>query len=360
MAMAGHDAEMWQSAGYLYPAAHCSPTSGRPGCHTAAFPSNPDSSQNQQSMSIQSMNDLAAFTPISQTPGTADWHNPSYRRQSNSSSRQVQYDVHLARPGHDSFELDKPENFRYSHPEAEDFGIHFSQASTPSRDCASMENPGSLHLGWTPSPVVVSSYGEDLRQAETGSAISPLTHSSTPSPLGGATGIFYADSAYGSGSSQAESMMHATNYFACSEVDKHLQGNPQTPYAAPATRQQRPSLERAVAATSPPAHAEQTRQRQDAHSKVEKRYRMNINNKIEQLRRILPGSPPSGDQPLNHFTTSSSSKRRKCGTDLSKQDVLSMTLNYVEQLQSEIQDVTSQNSDLKEKIAMMRSLAAEE
>ena len=102
------------------------------------------------------------------------------------------------------------------------------------------------------------------------------------------------------------------------------------------------------------------RSRQDAHSKVEKRYRMNINNKIEQLRRILPPNPVFEHQHGILVDNFQSTRRRKSGTELSKRDVLSASILRLEQLEQEVQELTSENIELKQKIAFLRSLAVED
>ncbi len=65
----------------------------------------------------------------------------------------------------------------------------------------------------------------------------------------------------------------------------------------------------------------------------------------KQLREILPNNP-SPDRPAF---------RRKSGTELSKRDILSLTITNIERLQFEVQDLASQNRELKARIARMHS-----
>lgn len=97
------------------------------------------------------------------------------------------------------------------------------------------------------------------------------------------------------------------------------------------------------------------RSRQDAHSKVEKRYRTNINNKIEQLRGLLPSNPALENQYGDPVDSFPASRRRKCGTELSKRDVLSATILRLEQLELEKRDLAVENQELKEKLALYSS-----
>ena len=155
--------------------------------------------------------------------------------------------------------------------------------------------------------------------------------------------------------------MHADHYFAIGEEEASPRGTGQAPLLAGAGSEKETSPDVREVSTTKAGHPEQNpRSRQDAHSKVEKRYRMNINNKIEQLRRILPISSSSEHQCLSQIGTSCNPRRRKSGAELSKGDVLSLAISNVQQLQNEVQQLASQNMELREKLALMRSLASDE
>ena len=182
-------------------------------------------------------------------------------------------------------------------------------------------------------------------------AMSPGAHTVKPTAPSASAWVSVADSVYGSlpdsshgsGSSPSESMMRAPHHFTSPDVENSLNGELQAQSAYAAGLQDAPTNK-----TS----------RQDAHSKVEKRYRMNINTKIEHLREILRSNPSPGQQFYANFT--SISGRRKSGAELSKRDILDQTISLLQNLQYEVQQLTSQNMELNEKIALIQSLTADE
>lgn len=150
--------------------------------------------------------------------------------------------------------------------------------------------------------------------------------------------------------------MHATHYFAKPNVELSPSGNSEAPSAAATNAQklqENSTTERASSNEAAPGE-QKDRLRQDAHSKVEKRYRMNINSKIQQLKDILPSNPSSGKRPLN-VNPGYSSRRRRSGAELSKRDILSLTITNMERLEFEVQQLTSLNKELKDQIAAKQS-----
>jgi hypothetical protein len=343
--MAYHGAELWQTVGHFSPAARSIQTPGlQQACQTGSFSSNIDPPSDY--LPIQELNSPTALNPVYQFDSSSDWHCPDYRPQSNSTRCQRRHQVPAPSHGRSAaLEIGKLQHSRYSATDAENPFVNFSTVQALPGDCIPLQLTGVLQQqSWVSSAAMASRQAE-FQHAEAAASFSPQSHLSVPSPLGD-------DSTYGSGSSQADSMTHATNYFPGSDMENRMEDKGRSPRF---TSIKQENLSEMASVPNSTAHADQTRHRQDAHSKVEKRYRMNINSKIEQLRRILPITCPPGDQSSSLIVAPHGSRRRKSGTDLSKQDVLSMTINYVERLQSEIQDVTSQNLELKGRIASMRS-----
>lgn len=191
--------------------------------------------------------------------------------------------------------------------------------------------------------------------------MSPFSHAVNLATPGGSAWASVPDSAYGSlpnsshgsGSSEAESMMHATHYFDLPE--RRLEAP-----CAPTSNASRRASAGDGLSTSTAASAEQRdRLRQDAHSKVEKRYRMNINNKIQELRHLLSSNPSLAKQSFSNNPSIGGLRRRKSGAESSKRDILDQTINLLQNLQHEVQQLTSQNMELKEEIAVMRSYTAD-
>ena len=184
-------------------------------------------------------------------------------------------------------------------------------------------------------------------------ATSPFTQTVSPTPV--------SDSAYWS--------MPESGRGACPTpggLDRESQGSPM-PLRDRSTTSPPTSLdvEHPELASGYPVHEcrplrgdKGDRSRQDAHSKVEKRYRTNINNKIEQLRRILPANPALENQYGDPVDTFPGSRRRKCGTELSKRDVLSASILRLEQLELEVRQLSLENQQLKSKVAYLGSLKA--
>ena len=244
----------------------------------------------------------------------------------------------------------------------EDFLSSHPGGANSTQDHIQRRNYEHGDFTWVPSPFLSSNHGVN-QDSDPYSAMSPSSHTITPSTPGGTAWFSVADSAYGSlpnsshgsGSSQADTMMHASHYFTNPEEEMSPGESGQAPPLAGTASNQQTFAETDGPATTKAGHTEQIqRLRQDAHSKVEKRYRMNINNKIEQLRRILPGSPSLDQQCLSQFNASYNPRRRKSGTELSKGDILSLAITNVQQLQHEVQQLTSQNMELKEKLALRR------
>jgi Helix-loop-helix DNA-binding domain len=200
--------------------------------------------------------------------------------------------------------------------------------------------------------------------------MSPTSGPTTPADYAWSS---VADSAYGSlppsnhgsQSSHAKSMMHATHYFTSPKFEKpEARAKDGCPSSLNSPIEQNFPLHETESRSPAPQGKDKERLRQDAHSKVEKRYRMNINNKIEQLRRILPcDQNPKGLQFLADIKTSGdSTRRRRSGTvqDLSKRDVLTQTISHIEHLQTEVQQLTTQNMALRQRMSSMGSTSSSE
>jgi Helix-loop-helix DNA-binding domain len=290
------------------------------------------------------------------------WQYPGYSSHSDTTGRQTQFTAASLPDHYDGFELEKLTCSTLSRMGEEESlsGTRRGPNSTQDHIQKGYYDRGSF--AWGPSSFINSS-PEAIPDSDPRSAISPSSQAFTPSTPGGPAWLSVVDSAYGSlensshgsGSSQADAMMHASHYFTNPEEENSPGGNSQSPTMVAAASNQQAFPETEGAATTKAGHTEQIqRLRQDAHSKVEKRYRMNINSKIEQLRRILPGSPSPEHQCLSQINTSYNPRRRKSGTELSKGDILSLAITNVQQLQNEVQQLTSQNNELREKLALMR------
>ena len=287
------------------------------------------------------------------------WQFPGYSPQPGTTGSHTQCTAAILTGHHDGLESEKLTCSSLSQIGEEEVLSAQPEGATSTQDRIQRRYYEHGGFAWGPSPFITSS-PETVQDSDPCSAISPSSHALTPSTPGGAW-LSVADSAYGSvsnsshgsGSSQADAMMYASHYFT-SPGEGHSPGaQSRSPSIVTASNQQGPPKTDG-ATTTKPDHTEQIqRLRQDAHSKVEKRYRMNINSKIEQLRRILPGTSLPEHQCLSQTNTFYNPRRRKSGTELSKGDVLSLAITNVQQLQNEVQQLASQNMALREKLALM-------
>lgn len=227
----------------------------------------------------------------------------------------------------------------------------------PQFNLNAQENASST---WGTSPLATSSYDE-IPSYCTPSEISPSWQTTSPSTPSRSAWISIADSghgnftnsSHGSRSSQADSMMHATHYFANTNLGYSPCAHAGVPFTAtldsPQTRE--------TPIKKPGGSGQRARVRHDAHSKVEKRYRMNINSKIEQLKDMLTVDCPPRKQSLTETTSVGGSRNRKSGAELSKRDVLTRTISLLLHLQDELQQMKCQNLELKAEIAQLKTLA---
>ena len=287
------------------------------------------------------------------------WQLPNWNPQPNYSNPGIQATAIDTLPPHDVWNPNDWNQLDFSNPSHEDSIVSKAELAYPSRSPVPEEFCQNLDFAGRHPNARASSYG-DLSSTGEPLTPSPFSHAISPSTPGGSAWISVADSAYGSlpssshgsGSSQAESMMHATHYFASTnaenspscKIEAHSRTVTNLGRLQTSPTNDAPSTLRAAPAD------QKDRLRQDAHSKVEKRYRMNINSKIQQLREILP----------NNHSCERPSLRRKSGTELSKRDILSLTITNMERLQFEVQNLTSQNRELKARIARMQSDTAQE
>ncbi|ERF71430.1 hypothetical protein EPUS_06812 [Endocarpon pusillum Z07020] len=287
------------------------------------------------------------------------WQLPNWNSQPGYSNPGIQAMAIDTFPPHDVWDPNDWNQSNFSNPSHRDSVVSKAESAYPSGSPVPEEFGQNLDFACRHPNARASSYG-DLSSIGERLTPSPFSHAISPSTPGGSAWISVADSAYGSlpgsshgsGSSEAESMIHATHYFASTNAENspsctieaasrtvtnlgHLQTSPIND--VPSTLKATPADQK-------------DRLRQDAHSKVEKRYRMNINSKIQQLREILP----------NNHSCERPSLRRKSGTELSKRDILSLTITNMERLQFEVQNLTSQNRELKARIARMQSDTAHE
>ena len=357
--MAGRPAETWQTAGYSWQTdctlnQQCPRKQGQvqyaPQANSCEHESGTVPST-MYSLPFNHLNGLVAVNPSFEAPTTdIDWQVSGF----NSESKSIRHDKHGGPPPtvpYDTLGTNTPRSSNFAQNGADDFVPNKSDPSCLLRNGVLKEYHESTDFRLAHSPSIASNCGETIFGGPY-SATSPPPHALGWLPV--------ADSTYGSESSHAECMMQAPHYFFCSEVENSPSEKNQASSTVVTKSYQQPRQEMGAETAAKTFHAEQTRMRQDAHSKVEKRYRMNINSKIEQLRRILPNESCPEHQSPNHSNASCSSRRRKSGTDLSKRDILSMTISHVEQLQSEVQHLTSENLGLKEELASMRSLISDE
>lgn len=290
------------------------------------------------------------------------WQFPGYNSQPDTTGRPTQCTAAMLRENYDEFGTEKLTCSSLLRMGEEGFSSNRPGGANSTQDHIQRGYYEHGGFAWGSSPFLDSNNGVS-QDSDPHSAISASSHTITPSSPGATVWLSVADSAYGSlpnsshgsGSSQADSMMHASHYFTISEDGISHGENVHAPLSVGTASEPHTLAETDGASTTKAGHTEQIqRLRQDAHSKVEKRYRMNINSKIEQLRRILPGSPSLEQQCLNQFNASYNSRRRKSGTELSKGDILSLAITNVQQLQHEVQQLTSQNMELKEKLALRR------
>ena len=212
---------------------------------------------------------------------------------------------------------------------------------------------------WNVSSLKIPSY-DQVPSRCTHPAISPSWQAltlSTPScsawaALGDSGYGTLTNSSLGSASSLDNSMMHSTHCFA----DANLEDSPCGTSEAPSPAATGSKLARGQTTHKPANAGQRGGLRQYAHSKVEKRYRMNINSKIEQLKDMLPLESHLEIQPLAEI--SSGSRHHKRGAELSKHDVLTRTIGLLLQLQDELRQLKCQNIKLKAEIEHSRSVGS--
>lgn len=250
----------------------------------------------------------------------------------------------------------------FSRPPGEEFLIYGSEAPQSPRDQMEKERHGRVLSEWA-SPLSIPPTNRGYPAPVFESTMSPFSPALTPSTPIGSAWVSVAGSAYGShpnsspgsGSSPADSIMQGTHHIAKANVENSPSRNSEPASAVSASAhilQANSTAEMTFNHKAAPADPKD-RLRQDAHSKVEKRYRMNINSKIQQLKDILPSVPaPSGKRPSN---PGFSSRRRRSGAELSKRDILSLTITNMERLQYQVEQLTSLNKELTDKIAAVGS-----
>jgi hypothetical protein len=292
------------------------------------------------------------------------WQLPVWPSQPDYTSHEMHRITVDTSPHHDAFHPEissnPTENFtdlNFSRPPVEEFLIYGSEAPHSPRDLMQKDCHGRAHSEWA-SPLSINPTYGGCPAPGSDSTMSPFSPAVNPSTPIGSAWVSVAGSAYGSlpnsshgsASSPADSMVQATHYFAQPNVENSPGGKSEAPTATAANAH---TLRGSLTADMTFNHKanptdQKDRVRQDAHSKVEKRYRMNINSKIQQLKDILPTIPPSGKRPLN---PGFSSRRRRSGAELSKRDILSLTITNMERLQFEVEQLTSLNKELTDKIA---------
>jgi Helix-loop-helix DNA-binding domain len=295
------------------------------------------------------------------------WQLPSYNAQLESRVHDLQSKATAVLSPFERYESEQTGSLVFSQMDADNFWLRELEGPRTFQGPTESEHE-NFSTVWTASPLMASTY-QEISSPCPRLTISPSWQAVTPSTTSTSAWISVHDSAYGSppssghgsGSSQAHSMMNATHYFANPDM-KDSPGDSGEGASMATTDPRHQALSKVeVAPAVKAADAAQTRSKQHAHSKVEKRYRMNINSKIEQLRRILPSnSQPNLQSPTYINKCGTTSSRRKSDTELSKGDVLSRAISHVQQLRNEIQQLTSQNIELKEKLALLRTLATEE
>jgi Helix-loop-helix DNA-binding domain len=312
---------------------HNAPSSSLHECDTITRPSIVDSYGNHRSSFNTSFGNRL---PIEASNGQHVWQH--YNFQPDYANQGLQASAMEMSPRHDQCDGVSLEGLDSSRTAYEECLMHGAEANYSPQDSNQEEYRRNSYYTCSPSPLLADNYAEYSPTAQC-STMSSVPQTFIPSPPADSAWVSVADSAYGSlpnschgsGSSQADSMMHATHYFD----------------AAPATT--------ITDSTTPrQSHVEhRDRSRQDAHSRVEKRYRLNINSKIQELREFLD-NPSTGKQ----FFNTTTSRRQKSGAELSKRDVLSRTITHLTQLEAEVQQLTSQNIELKnEKLALIRSIS---
>jgi Helix-loop-helix DNA-binding domain len=249
-------------------------------------------------------------------------------------------------------------------PPGEEFLTYESEEPHSPREPMQKERHRRVHSEWA-SPLSIPPTNRGYPAPVFESTMSPFSPAITPSTPIGSAWISVAGSAYGShpnsspgsGSSPADSIMQGMHYISTAKAETSPIGNSEPASAVSANAHILQSNSTSTAeltfnAKAAPADPKD-RLRQDAHSKVEKRYRMNINSKIQQLKDILPSvPPPSGKRPAN---PGFSSRRRRSGAELSKRDILSLTITNMERLQYQVEQLTSLNKELTDKIAAVGS-----
>jgi Helix-loop-helix DNA-binding domain len=280
------------------------------------------------------------------------------------------HDITMHRsPDNDAFHSEISSNLQetmgglnFSRPQSDEFLIYGSEAPHSPRNPMQKDRHGRVHSGWSP-PLSIPPTSRGYPAPAFESTVSPFSPAITPSTPVGSAWVSVAGSAYGShpnsspgsGSSPADSMMQGTHYTAVANVENSSSGNSEPASAVLANAhilQANSTAELTFNHKAAPADPKD-RLRQDAHSKVEKRYRMNINSKIQQLKDILPSVPsPSGKRSSN---PGFSSRRRRSGAELSKRDILSLTITNMERLQYQVEQLTSLNKELTDKIAAVGS-----
>jgi hypothetical protein len=217
-----------------------------------------------------------ARTPSVASKVHLDWQLSGYYNHSDSTAPELQRTAAPILPNHVDYEPWKPSGFESSRLGYEQFLPDVSEPSRQTQDPLQYKQE-DVSSAWNSSPPIASRHEEVL---------SPCTYA-TSSP--NSAWVSIADSSYGSlpnsshgsGSSEEDSVLHASDYFECSNVGNFTGDIQAQSAAATASTVEGTS-------TSKADRAEQRdRVRQDAHSKVEKRYRMNINStyRLGQLRK---------------------------------------------------------------------------
>lgn len=272
-----------------------------------------------------------------------DWQIPDYYSHSDSTAREIQSTVTIVSPNH-RFEAAKSNNY-----DSSQIGFEHSSEGTRLVRCPFQYEQEKPSIAWGTSWIAASNYEETHSPcADSEFAITPCTPSDS-------RWISLAESAHGSnssashggGSSEAESMMDTSCYFAYPDSGNPPDGDLHTSaVSATNSRHQANSAMGRGSATKAAQVEHKDRLKQDAHSKVEKRYRMSINNQINQLRLLINNLSPEEQVRANTNQTT----RRKSGTELSKRDVLTRAISQLEHLHHQVEILTSQNTELKRKL----------
>ena len=85
-----------------------------------------------------------------------------------------------------------------------------------------------------------------------------------------------------------------------------------------------------------------------AHNMVEKRYRVNLNDKITALRNSVPSLRARNPQPRNSTISNDPSSTT---TSLKKAQILTKAIEYISQLESHVRTLTNENTSLKARLS---------